>query len=341
MDLLEQVPDQLFAVVRIGGGGRPPDGGQVGGQGPDLFALGGGEDAGPGRSEAVVLLAQVLPLGQRSLPIALEFPDHQAVLGLGQLVLAPSPACGIVRAFQALVPDPVHLGPPESGLLGGPERDLQRGRRPRRQQQAGDIPVHADSGQLLAQLAAVVGLGPAALVDRPQSFALTALIARTTMHFPHRPQKTSSRNQHTPRTPPIRDSSHTRGGPVNRTTAVILAVAASLTACSISISDSSEPDAKPATAAKVPAYEITQQDDSGAQRVVMVEVKTTERMKTVFEAVAAKLTDDAGWFIEIDCADGGRLANGKKAVGSTGAAATGLDDGQTEYEALPGATCPA
>ncbi|PWI08111.1 hypothetical protein DIZ27_24650 [Streptomyces sp. NWU339] len=131
---------------------------------------------------------------------------------------------------------------------------------------------------------------------------------------------------------------------MNRTTAVILAAAASLTmltACSISVSDNSEPDGRPARAAKVPAYEITRQDDSGAQRVVVVEVETTERMESVFEAVAAELTDDAGWFIEIDCADGGRLANDKKAVGSAGAAATGLDDGRTEYEALPGATCPA
>lgn len=36
-----------------------------------------------------------------------------------------------------------------------------------------------------------------------------------------------------------------------------------------------------------------------------------------------------------------RLANGKKAVGTVGAASTGLADGQTEYEANKGRTCPA
>ncbi|WP_258308528.1 hypothetical protein [Streptomyces sp. NWU339] len=40
---------------------------------------------------------------------------------------------------------------------------------------------------------------------------------------------------------------------MNRTTVAFLTM---LTACSIS--DNSEPDAKPVTAAKVPAYEITQ-----------------------------------------------------------------------------------
>ncbi|MFD8611065.1 hypothetical protein [Streptomyces sp. NPDC059631] len=117
---------------------------------------------------------------------------------------------------------------------------------------------------------------------------------------------------------------------------VVLLAAAALTACS-SVDSS---DDKPA--AKAPAYEITKQDDSGNQRTVTVEVKTTTGMKDVFEDVAAKLTDDAGYFVEINCAPGGaRLANGKKAVGKMGAATTGLDDGKTEYEAQPDPKCPA
>ncbi|MET7450670.1 hypothetical protein ABZT03_02015 [Streptomyces sp. NPDC005574] len=124
--------------------------------------------------------------------------------------------------------------------------------------------------------------------------------------------------------------------------AVLLAATAALTACSSS-DDSSDSKA----AAKVPSYAITKQDTSGNQRTVTVEVKSTEGLRTVFDDVAGKLTEDAGYFVEINCATGGtgtsdnRLANGKKAVGNIGAASTGLDDGKTEYEAQTGATCTA
>lgn len=135
---------------------------------------------------------------------------------------------------------------------------------------------------------------------------------------------------------------------MNRTTAAALsavaALAATLTACSTSTdAGSSKPADKPAA----PAYKITKQDDSGNQRQVTVEVSTTKDLRAVFDDVAGKLKDDAGYFIEINCATGGskaadnRLANGKKAVGSIGAASTGLDDGKTEYEEQPGAKCPA
>ena len=82
-DLLNQVADQLLAV-RIGRGGSVPDPGQVSGQGPDLLALGGGQRPGAGGGEPVVLLAQPLPLGQRSLPVPLQLTDDQAVLRLGR-----------------------------------------------------------------------------------------------------------------------------------------------------------------------------------------------------------------------------------------------------------------
>ncbi|WP_275463363.1 hypothetical protein [Streptomyces noursei] len=127
----------------------------------------------------------------------------------------------------------------------------------------------------------------------------------------------------------------------NRATAtftVAATLAAALTACSSS-------DAKPA--ADTPPYKITRQDTSGNQRRVSVEVTNTKDLRAVFDDVAGKLDDDAGWFVEINCKTGGtskadnRLANGKKAVGSIGAATTGLEDGKTEYEANKGATCPA
>ncbi|AVH58393.1 MULTISPECIES: hypothetical protein [Streptomyces] len=128
----------------------------------------------------------------------------------------------------------------------------------------------------------------------------------------------------------------------HRTTAAALAAVAALaalTACS------SSDDDKPA--ANVPAYKITQQDDSGNQRNVSVEVTSTKDLRAVFDDVAAKLTDPAGYFVSINCATGGtgkvdnRLANGRKAVGNIGAASTGLDDGQTDYKANTGRTCPA
>ncbi|RMB83661.1 hypothetical protein [Streptomyces shenzhenensis] len=131
---------------------------------------------------------------------------------------------------------------------------------------------------------------------------------------------------------------------MNRTTLTALAaltLAAALTACSSSDSTSSKP------AADAPPYKITRQDKSGNQRQVTVEVTSTKDLRAVFDDVTAKLTDDAGWFVEINCSTGGtagadnRLANGKKAVGNIGAASTGLDDGKTEYEANEGRSCPA
>ncbi|MEU0039965.1 hypothetical protein [Streptomyces sp. NPDC006333] len=128
---------------------------------------------------------------------------------------------------------------------------------------------------------------------------------------------------------------------MNRTaaiTAAALALAATLTACSSS-------DSKPA--AKAPAYKITHQDESGNQRTVTVEVTSAKQIRAVFDDVAAKLTDPAGYFVEINCSTGGtakvdnRLANGRKAVGNIGAASTGLGDGKTDYQAQQGHSCPA
>src|SRR6185437_10378886 len=55
-------------------------------------------------------------------PLALELAGHQPVLRLGQLVLAPGPVAGEVRAFQPLLPDPVPLGPAGLHLPGGGDR---------------------------------------------------------------------------------------------------------------------------------------------------------------------------------------------------------------------------
>ena len=62
--------------------------------------------------------------------------------------------------------------------------------------------------------------------------------------------------------------------------------------------------------------------------------------------VADAENDEGGYFVSINCAVGGtaavdnRQANGKFAIGTRGAAITGLSQGQSEAELLAGATCP-
>ncbi|MFF5977162.1 hypothetical protein ACFY7C_37320 [Streptomyces sp. NPDC012769] len=128
---------------------------------------------------------------------------------------------------------------------------------------------------------------------------------------------------------------------MRKTTIRLIATAAlalALTACG---SDSS-----PATTSDAPAYKITMQRDQGNPRYIDVEVKTDERLHDVFDAVIADLTDEAGYFIYINCATGStgaeqnRLANGKKAVGRKGAIVTGLNAGDTEFAPVPGKSCP-
>ena len=110
LDGLDDDAEQPLAVGH-GGRRRGPQRRDVAGQGADRGQFRGRE---PGRAAPLVplvLLAEVRPLGQRGFPLALERAAHQAVLRLGQLVLAPGPVAGKVRAFQPLPPDPVHLGP--------------------------------------------------------------------------------------------------------------------------------------------------------------------------------------------------------------------------------------
>lgn len=104
-------------------------------------------------------------------------------------------------------------------------------------------------------------------------------------------------------------------------------------------------DTKPAPS--VPPYEIIESEDSGNQRTTIVEVGSTEGLEAIFNDVAAKLTEEAGHIVLINCNVGGtdtwepRLANGKKAVGRMGMATTGLEDGETKFEPVKDAKCPA
>lgn len=134
---------------------------------------------------------------------------------------------------------------------------------------------------------------------------------------------------------------------MKRTIPALLLSATALVALTACGGAETSTSSKSGAAPKVPAYKITHQDSDGQQRRVTVEVTSAKNLRAVFNDVAGRLKDDAGYFVEINCATGGtgssdnRLANGKKAVGRMGAASTGLDDGKSEFEQQQDVTCPA
>ena len=91
---------------------------------------------------------------------------------------------------------------------------------------------------------------------------------------------------------------------------------------------------------------VVHHDTEGNQRRIVVEVDTNTNLDTVFNDVIDDLTDDAGYYISINCSTGGtdsvdnRLANGRYAIGGIGQASTGLTNGESEFELVDGATCP-
>lgn len=99
----------------------------------------------------------------------------------------------------------------------------------------------------------------------------------------------------------------------------------------------------PGPAASAPEYEVV----SRADDQVIVEVASTDRLEAVFEDVKRSIDEDGGWFVTINCSTGAtagsdnRLANGRYAVGNIGAARTGLDEGESDFEAVSGRECPA
>lgn len=113
----------------------------------------------------------------------------------------------------------------------------------------------------------------------------------------------------------------------------------------IVLSDSSESGDKPS--ANTPAYQVVKQDPDGNKRDVVVEVDTTEDLRAVFDAVTDNLSEEAGYYITINCSTGAtentdnRLANGQYAIGRMGRATTGLDEGGTEFSTNDDRTCPA
>lgn len=114
----------------------------------------------------------------------------------------------------------------------------------------------------------------------------------------------------------------------------------------LSVVDPEDGTAGTTPTAKIPAYTVTDQDSSGNKRDVIVEVDSTKDLRGVFDDVAKGLTEEAGYYIMINCSTGGtksvdnRLANGQVAIGRMGAATTGLEAGATEFSTNAGRTCP-
>ncbi|MEU4171006.1 hypothetical protein AB0F46_29515 [Streptomyces sp. NPDC026665] len=131
----------------------------------------------------------------------------------------------------------------------------------------------------------------------------------------------------------------TSGGPVRilRLGAIAAVAALGLAACSGSTDDSK---------ADAPPYKIVKQDSSGNSREVTVEVKADKNLRAVFDAVTGSLTEEAGYWVSINCSTGAtksvdnRLANGRFAIGSMGEAATGLKDKGSEFSTNKGSSCP-
>ncbi|MFE9764630.1 hypothetical protein ACFYPC_08885 [Streptomyces sp. NPDC005808] len=123
-----------------------------------------------------------------------------------------------------------------------------------------------------------------------------------------------------------------------------VAIAACTTALAITLVACSSENSE--SAATAPSYKITKQDNSGNSRNVEVSVNSAHDLKAVFDDVTKNLTDEAGYHVYINCSTGGtaavdnRLANGRLARGNMGQAATGLNDGETEFETVEGHTCP-
>ncbi|MEV0963277.1 hypothetical protein AB0J25_11925 [Streptomyces sp. NPDC049910] len=122
--------------------------------------------------------------------------------------------------------------------------------------------------------------------------------------------------------------------------AAVLTAALALTGCGSS-EETNEP------AADVPAYKVVKQDTSGNKRNITVEINHDNDLRAIFDDVTDKLTDEAGYYVMINCSSGGtpsvdnRLANGQKAIGNMGAATTGLEPGGTEFAAVDDRQCPA
>lgn len=105
-----------------------------------------------------------------------------------------------------------------------------------------------------------------------------------------------------------------------------------------------EPTAVPMQAPTAPSYEVALEGD--IYRVTVDQIVTQSEATAIIVELRAAQQLEGGYFVQINCSTGGtesadnRLANGKFAIGTRGAALTGLAPGGMEATVNEGRTCP-
>lgn len=87
----------------------------------------------------------------------------------------------------------------------------------------------------------------------------------------------------------------------------------------------------------------------GGDFTATVSFADPDKLEAVFKDVVSKNDgkDDGGYWVTIVCSTGGEpdapngLAHGQFGIGTIGQAQTGLGDGETRFELIDGAKCPA
>lgn len=131
--------------------------------------------------------------------------------------------------------------------------------------------------------------------------------------------------------------------------AVLIAVAGlAVAGCGTDGGSEAEPARDVAAETVAPPYEITKGPGGGeGPGYITATVATNASLREVFDAVRDRyFEDERGYHVQIHCskdAHDGRpivLGSGRFAVGSLGAAQTGLEDGGAEFKAFAGRACP-
>lgn len=102
------------------------------------------------------------------------------------------------------------------------------------------------------------------------------------------------------------------------------------------------------TPGSVPQYRLQVGKKSSSLEVYVAKLPTPSEASAIVGDLQTKYADrEDGYFVTISCEESGkyesgnRLANGKFAVGSIGAARTGLEEGTSQITPVPDAQCPA
>ncbi|MFC9431268.1 hypothetical protein [Streptomyces sp. NPDC056987] len=92
--------------------------------------------------------------------------------------------------------------------------------------------------------------------------------------------------------------------------------------------EGADTDSESATYA--PAYKILKRDGSGNSPTNEIEVDGTEKLRAVIDDALSEATDDAAYFVTINCSGGGTVAVDNR-----------LADGDREFDVPDGRSCPS